>query len=371
MVDIAAIMEGVEAAGLHGGKKAAKGGGHGGKLADFLAAFTARLDGAKVGQTAVAPAPGTEDAEPLQPAHLAASSKPARPTPDGAEPAELLVQATGDDAKPVLPGAMALPTGAGAVEAQGEAGESGRGDVTSATRKLAHLLARHNGEAPENRPDPTREPAAKAAEAPEVTGQKLPPAGEPAVQSGEDQAVAVVDSLEATLTPMTASPQTSSDAPLTRLPAELLPRAVETRVHAAVEAPVKTPAFAAEFAEKVVWLSNRQTQVAELSLNPPQLGNLEVRLTVSPSGEAGAQFFSPSPVVRDAIESALPRLKELMAQAGIQLGESQVRDQTLNQGGEGETRKGNGGGNGNASADGLQAPPSTRRLAVGLVDLYA
>jgi flagellar hook-length control protein FliK len=80
--------------------------------------------------------------------------------------------------------------------------------------------------------------------------------------------------------------------------------------------------------DKVVWLAGRQGQLADFSLNPPQMGALEVRLTVS-GGEATAQFFSPNPVVRDALDAAMPKLRELMAEAGLSLGEAEVRDQAF------------------------------------------
>lgn len=108
-------------------------------------------------------------------------------------------------------------------------------------------------------------------------------------------------------------------------PFEQALRQVEAKVNAAIEAPVRSAAFASELADKVVWLAGRQGQFADLSLNPPQMGALEIRLTMSGS-EASAQFFSPNPMVRDAIDAALPKLRELMAQAGINLGETEVRD---------------------------------------------
>ena len=110
--------------------------------------------------------------------------------------------------------------------------------------------------------------------------------------------------------------------------AEQSPRAPESRLHLALEAPVRGAAFAAELSDKLVWLAGRQGQWAALSLNPPHMGSLEVRLTLS-GGEAGAQFFSANPAVRDALEAALPRLRELMAGAGINLGEAQVREEAF------------------------------------------
>jgi flagellar hook-length control protein FliK len=122
-----------------------------------------------------------------------------------------------------------------------------------------------------------------------------------------------------------ASPEASAMRPF-----EQVLRQVEPRLNVSVEAHVKTPAFANELGEKMVWLAGRQGQVAEMTLNPPQLGSVEIRLTVA-GGEAGAQFFSANPTVREAIEAAMPRLRDMMAQAGINLGEANVRDQSFSQ----------------------------------------
>lgn len=86
-----------------------------------------------------------------------------------------------------------------------------------------------------------------------------------------------------------------------------------------VDLPVGQPKWNSEFAQKVVWLTNQQQQVAEIRLNPAHLGPVEVMLTIT-QDQATAQFSSPHLAVRDAIEQALPRLREMMADSGIQLG---------------------------------------------------
>ncbi len=148
-------------------------------------------------------------------------------------------------------------------------------------------------------------------------------------------------------------------------------RQVDARLNASVEAPVRSAAFAQELGDKVVWLASRNGQVAELSLNPTQLGSVEVRLTLS-GGEAGAQFFAASPMAREAIESALPRLRELMAQAGLTLGEAQVRDQAFSQGHRGpEPGAGGGGSLGEDPLQVVRGAMTARGTGLGLVDLYA
>ena len=90
-----------------------------------------------------------------------------------------------------------------------------------------------------------------------------------------------------------------------------------------VDAPVGQHRWGGEFAQKIVWLSSQQHQVAEIRLNPAHLGPVEVMLSIT-QDQATAQFVSPHSAVRDAIQEALPRLREMMAENGIQLGNVMV-----------------------------------------------
>lgn len=89
------------------------------------------------------------------------------------------------------------------------------------------------------------------------------------------------------------------------------------KVH--VDAPVGHAKWGGELAQKVVWMASQQSQVAEIHLNPAHLGPVEVMLSIS-QDQATAQFVSSHPAVRDAIQDALPRLREMLAESGIQLG---------------------------------------------------
>jgi flagellar hook-length control protein FliK len=82
---------------------------------------------------------------------------------------------------------------------------------------------------------------------------------------------------------------------------------------------VDTSAWASALGERMILMANRLEQVAELKLNPPHLGPLEVKLHFS-GGEASAQFFAPQPAVREALETAVPRLREMFSEIGVQLG---------------------------------------------------
>jgi len=74
----------------------------------------------------------------------------------------------------------------------------------------------------------------------------------------------------------------------------------------------------------------QQQQTAELSLNPPGLGPLQVVLSVG-NDQASAMFISQNADVRQALEAALPRLKEMMADSGISLGSTTVSADSAHQ----------------------------------------
>ncbi|OYY93273.1 MAG: hypothetical protein B7Y41_10800 [Hydrogenophilales bacterium 28-61-23] len=175
------------------------------------------------------------------------------------------------------------------------------------------------------------------------------------------------------LSPLLGSRGEAGSAPSIVLPHpfEQSLRQAEAKVHASIEVPVRSAAFAAELGEKVVWLAGRQSQLADLSLNPPQMGALEVRLTVS-GGDATAQFFSPNPLVRDAIDAALPKLRELMAQAGLNLGEANVRDQAFGrrENPDAQSKSTNPDADIATSQAVLSGVGARQSRGVGLVDLY-
>jgi flagellar hook-length control protein FliK len=93
---------------------------------------------------------------------------------------------------------------------------------------------------------------------------------------------------------------------------------------------VGTTAWGQALGEKIVWMAAGAQQTASLTLNPPNLGPLQVVLNVT-NDQATASFFSAQPEVRQALEAAFPRLREMMDGAGIQLGQATVSADTPRQ----------------------------------------
>ncbi len=97
-----------------------------------------------------------------------------------------------------------------------------------------------------------------------------------------------------------------------------------------IDSQVGQPKWGGELAQKVVWLSSQQQQVAEIRLNPAHLGPVEVMLNIN-SDQATVQFVSSHLAVREAIEASLPRLREMMAENGITLGDVSVGAESFQQ----------------------------------------
>jgi flagellar hook-length control protein FliK len=92
---------------------------------------------------------------------------------------------------------------------------------------------------------------------------------------------------------------------------------------AAIEARVGAQGWDQGLGDKLVWMAGQKHQVAELHLNPPDLGPLKITLTLNHE-QASAQFVSAHAQVREAIEAAMPRLREMLADSGITLGDTSV-----------------------------------------------
>lgn len=142
---------------------------------------------------------------------------------------------------------------------------------------------------------------------------------------------------------------------------------------------VGTAAWDQQLGQKVIFMAAGGEQSATMELNPPDLGPLQVVLSVS-KDQATAAFTSAAPEVRQALEAALPKLREMMGEAGIQLGNATVSAGTSDQNNSsqasssGSGQRGVQGRNGAAGSDGADAPPATatvRRLPNSAVDTFA
>lgn len=185
--------------------------------------------------------------------------------------------------------------------------------------------------------------------------------------------------------PAGAIPGPPADAPATGGPATGVPGAgfnAAVRSEPVSQLPVHTPAgqqraWAEEVGNRVVWLVGRNESKAELVLTPPQMGKLEVSIHVS-GDQTVAHFVAATSAARDALEQAMPRLREMMQQAGISLGETSVGTSGGQQAGQesssGRHARGPASGTASGGAEtGATAPISVdwSRVGTGRVDTFA
>ena len=102
---------------------------------------------------------------------------------------------------------------------------------------------------------------------------------------------------------------------------ERLPELVPVQRHVAT--PMGQRGWDQAVSQQVSWLVRNQLQSASLSLNPPHLGPIQVTLQLDQQ-QATVQFVSAAPEVRQALQDALPALRAMLGEAGIELGQADV-----------------------------------------------
>jgi flagellar hook-length control protein FliK len=95
---------------------------------------------------------------------------------------------------------------------------------------------------------------------------------------------------------------------------------------ARVAVPVGEAGWARAVGEQVVWHVSQNIQSANLRLNPQHLGPLEMQVQMD-GDRATVVFASQHAAVRDALESALPRLREMFSQNGMDIVDVNVSQQ--------------------------------------------
>ncbi len=229
-------------------------------------------------------------------------------------------------------------------------------------------------------PDPLAA-AASAAQSP--AADQLSPAAAPHaaalppgfLQAAKAETVSIASDPLAAATGAAQSPAADQLSPAAAPHAAAVPAHAASRADAPAAVRVDTPVgqrgWDAEVGQKVVMMVNRLESRAELTLTPPQLGRVEVSITVH-GDQTSAAFVSASPAARDALEQALPRLREILAEAGITLGQASVNAESPRRDGNDTTgqQTGNDGQDRGRLARGSPPAPWLRR-SEGLIDTFA
>ncbi|NNJ95510.1 MAG: hypothetical protein HKP57_12240 [Halobacteria archaeon] len=141
---------------------------------------------------------------------------------------------------------------------------------------------------------------------------------------------------------------------------------------ARVAIPVGEAGWGRAVGQQVVWHVSQNIHAASLRLNPQHLGPLEMQVQLE-GDKATLAFASQHAAVREALESALPRLREMFAQSGLDIVDVNVSQENA----PGRQEQQATAANKNSSDDDLLmaseqaiSPESGSMEATGLVDYY-
>jgi flagellar hook-length control protein FliK len=116
----------------------------------------------------------------------------------------------------------------------------------------------------------------------------------------------------------------------TQSPAANLPRAASTDTAATNPMPqfqsehlAGSDAWFQDLGARVDWLKDMKVDKAELQLHPAELGLLEIHISAGDDGTT-VSFVTHNAEARHLIEDSMPRLRELLANQGMHLGQSHV-----------------------------------------------
>jgi len=102
--------------------------------------------------------------------------------------------------------------------------------------------------------------------------------------------------------------------------------------------------FAGALKDKVMVMMNQKLQKVEIRLDPQELGNVNVKINLQ-SEQATINFTVQNPQAKEAFDQNLGRLKDMLAQSGVDVGDANVEQQSKQNNGEtlGDSHQ-NGGG---------------------------
>ncbi len=111
-----------------------------------------------------------------------------------------------------------------------------------------------------------------------------------------------------------------------RIP-QLQPAERSFMVQSDVRVPVGQPQWSQAVGERVLWLAAQNLTSAELRLDPPDLGPMQVRVSMN-NDQVNVSFSSQQVAVREALDQGAQRLREMFNEQGLKLGDLNVSDQS-------------------------------------------
>ncbi|MFN0162064.1 MAG: flagellar hook-length control protein FliK [Burkholderiales bacterium] len=142
----------------------------------------------------------------------------------------------------------------------------------------------------------------------------------------------------------------------------------------AIEAPVGTARFIDQAAQRVTWMARNGVEHAEIRVRPADLGPITVRIELT-NNEVLVNFAVTQPDTRVAVEDALHRLEEMLAENGLAMSGANVGAQGFGDDESAKSEQSSAGGRPASvrESGASEGVATARRLpsARGLVDTFA
>jgi len=136
-----------------------------------------------------------------------------------------------------------------------------------------------------------------------------------------------------------------------------------------VATPVGHPGWSQELTGKLAQVVLRNESV-EIRLSPAELGPIDIRVDLR-ADQASVSIIAAHPTTRDALEQALPQLRETLAAQGIALGQASVHDGRGQASADGRPHWARHPGDGNVGAIAPLPDPRSARTRTSLIDTFA
>ena len=94
-----------------------------------------------------------------------------------------------------------------------------------------------------------------------------------------------------------------------------------------INTPVRHPQWGQALGQRVVVMANQKIQEAKITLNPEKLGPVQIKLHMDKDQQVHVSMLAQHGTTREAMQDAIPKLKEMLEQAGIAFGSMDVGDQ--------------------------------------------
>lgn len=97
-----------------------------------------------------------------------------------------------------------------------------------------------------------------------------------------------------------------------------------------IKTPVSSPDWGPALNQRITWMVANSLQNANITVNPPNLGPLEINIQTD-QNKTNVQFIVSSSEVRQAIQDAIPSLGKMLESSGLQLGQADINSRSYSQ----------------------------------------